>query len=365
MDNAALLAPQIQDAELFQEFVNALADHVPNIERDVAKLKDEPTNKILISNLFRSLHTVKGDAAMCKVQMGVLIVHPVETLLARLRNGDIGFSELLTEAVLLSIDRLELATQAVHQQQPVEHLKLVELVEGLDAMANAPQDKLEKLAETLIHNVTGFYPVKNAHRAPTHPVPMPETESVNDDLEFFQSLAQRHETRSPLFRGRSERLLRLALETNAVAGNPVDPTQLTAAVYMHDIGMLFLPESLWLGTGILGEMERWMLHEHPDHAAGMLERMPGWKEAADIVRQHHERHDGSGYPKGLRGKEIHPGAKILAIVDAFESVTIKHSEHGERRSLIRAIAEINASDSQFDAALIQAFNTVIRRIVEG
>ncbi len=365
MDTTALLSPKIHDPEAFQEFAEALTDQVPAIERDVRLLKDDPTNKPLISSLFRALHTVKGDAAMCKVEMGVLIVHPVETLLARLRNGDIGFSDVLAEAILLAIDRLELATQAVLQRNPVDHLKLVELVDGLNQVADAPTHQLDQKSEAVIEAVTGFRPAKTTGHIVTRNIHTPRPETMADDLEFFQSLALRHETRSPLFKGRSERLLRLAQETNEVGGKLVDATQLEAAIYMHDIGMLFLPEALWLGTARLGEMEKWMLHEHPLHAAGMLERMPGWQPAAEMVRQHHERQDGDGYPYGIKGDEIVPGAKIIAIVDAFESVTLKHSEHGERRSVVRAIAEINAGDDQFDPFWIAAFNKVIRRIVEG
>jgi HD-GYP domain-containing protein (c-di-GMP phosphodiesterase class II) len=74
--------------------------------------------------------------------------------------------------------------------------------------------------------------------------------------------------------------------------------------------------------------------------------------------------DGKGYPEGLAGDAICAGAKILAIVDAFEAVTLKHGHRGQNRSLIRAIAEVNACDDQFAAEWIEPFNRVIRRMVE-
>lgn len=365
MDTTALLDPKIPDPEAFQEFANALADQAPGIEHDVAQLKAEPDNKPLISNLFRALHTIKGDAAMCRVEMGVLIVHPVETLLARLRNGDIGFSDVLAEAILLAVDRLEQATQAVQQHRPLDQLKLVALVEGLNQAAEAPASQLDARSEAVILAVTGFRPVRTTGHIVARNLPVAHPDNTADDLRFFQSLAWCHETRSPLFKGRSERLLQLARETNEVAGTPVDADQLEAAIYMHDIGMLLLPEALWLGTAKLGQLDKWMLREHPAHGAGLLERMPGWQEAAEMVRQHHERQDGSGYPRGLKADEIVPGAKILGMVDTFEAVTLKNSAQGERRSLIRAITEINASDNLYDPVWIAHFNTVIRRMVEG
>lgn len=75
--------------------------------------------------------------------------------------------------------------------------------------------------------------------------------------------------------------------------------------------------------------------------------------------------DGAGYPKGLGQKEICDGAKILAIVDAFEAVTLKHGQRGHTRSMLRAIAEVNACDKQFAPEWIAPFNAVIRRQVEA
>ncbi len=365
MNTADLLNPKIPDPEAFQEFANALADQVPNIEHDVAQLKIDSANRPLISNLFRALHTIKGDAAMCRVEMGVLIVHPVETVLARLRNGDIVFSDMLAEAILLAVDRLEQATQALQQHRPVDQLKLVELVEGLTQISNAPPYQLDAKSEAVILAVTGFRPVKTSGHIVARIASVPHSETTANDLHFFQSLAWSHEMRSPLLKGRSERLLRLAVETNVMAGNIVDAPQLEAAIYMHDIGMLFLPESLWLGTALLKPVDRWMLHEHPAQGAGLLERMAGWQVAAEITRQHHERQDGSGYPRGLKGDDIVPGAKILAIVDTFEAVTLKNSAQGERRSLLRAITEINACDNLYDPFWITHFNTVIRNLIEN
>ena len=145
----------------------------------------------------------------------------------------------------------------------------------------------------------------------------------------------------------------------------MDATQLQAAVYLHDIGMMFAPESVWLKVGKLTDADKQLLREHPGQSAGLLQRMPGWEAAAEMVAQHHEMLDGGGYPAGLKAPAICPGAKILAIVDAFEAVTLKHSHRGQTRSLVRAIAEINACDNQFAAEWIAPFNSVIRKMVES
>ncbi|HEX8962514.1 MAG TPA: HD domain-containing phosphohydrolase [Rhodocyclaceae bacterium] len=365
-DITALLQPTVQDREGLVEFIEDLADIVPNIERDIARLKRAPDDNALISALFRALHNIKGDAAICKVDMGVLVAHPIETLLTRLRGSEIPFSELLAEVILLAMDRLELAVEALSAGRTLGNLKLVELVGGLDGMAAAPAGELDERAVRLIEAVTGFRPVHAGVQVrPAGPHAVRGAEGAAADLKFFRSLAQQLEMRSPLFKGRSGRLLRLALDTNAAAGKPVDPLQLEAAVYMHDVGMMFLPESLWLKVGQLTDEDKRALRDHPAYAAALLERMPGWKAAAEMVAQHHEMSDGGGYPAGRKDDGICAGAKILAIVDAFEAVTLKHSHRGQSRSLLRAIAEINACDNQFSPEWIRHFNTVVRRMVEG
>ncbi len=364
-DLLALLQPRIADRESFQEFVEALEDQIPGIERDIAALRKAPAERTLIAQLFRALHTIKGDAALCRVDVGVAICHPIEGLLARCREGEITFLNLIAEVVLLALDRLELTIEAMGSGRNVAHLNLPQLVGGLEGLAQAPAGELAARAAALIEAVTGFKPV--GVDAELQPAELPPTASADmaADIWFFSELALQFETRSPLFAGRTARLLRLALDTNAAAGNPADATQLAAAVYLHDIGMMFAPESIWLKVGKLTDAERLQLTAHPGHAAGLLRRMPGWGAAAEMVAQHHEMPDGKGYPEGLRGKAICPGAKILAIVDAFEAVTLKHGHRGQTRSLIRAIAEINACDNQFAAEFIGPFNGVIRKMVEA
>lgn len=364
-DYSALITPVIHDRDALQEFNESLVDKTPIIERDIARLRRNPGDTGVIADLFRALHNIKGDAAICRVDVGVLIAHPIETLLARVRQGEIGFSELQAEVILLALDRLELAIEAMVSHRPITNLALPELVSGLEGMSQAVESDIQSLGITLIEKVTGFRPSQAAlkTRAPaagTHPSP----EEADRDLTFFHQLALQLETHSPLFQGRSGRLLQLARDTNVEAGSPVNQAQLDAAVYMHDAGMMFLSQTLWPKSGKLSVAETKALKDHPGFAAGLLERMPGWTEAATMVAQHHEMPDGAGYPLGLKDGDIHPGAKILAIIDAFEAVTLKHRDRGRGRSLLRAIAEVNACDRQFDPVWIGHFNKVIRRMVE-
>lgn len=356
---------QNPDPESLQEFIEALSDHVPNIERDIALLKQKPGDTVLIANLFRALHTIKGDAALCKIEIGVVIAHPIESLMGRVRSGEIVLSNVMVEAILLALDRLELAVDALAARRSLDHLMLGELIHRLNGIADSPLNTIDDEASQLVKAVTGFSPASFLNRKTPRSAPALHPSTISDDLGFFRTLSMRYELRSPLFVGRGERQLHLALETNRVAGTPIDPMQLEAAIYMHDVGMMFLPESAWLRADRLTEGDRNLLQQHPEYGAGLLERMNGWEAAAQMILQHHEKQNGSGYPHGLDGKRIVPGAKILAIIDTFESVTLKHRQRSEGRSILRAIAEVNACDDQFDPKWIAYFNTVIRHMVEG
>lgn len=370
MDASVLDTPVVTDREALQEFIDALIDLAPKIERDVAQLKATPGDRELVADLFRAVHNIKGDAAMCKVPIAIRIAHPIETVLARFRAGEIVFSDVLAEAVLLAIDRLEMAVDCLANDKSLASLRLDPLIEGLEALAASPPAQCNAAASAIIEAVTGFRSVSAASvlvaaRSKLSSISPDSHSRLSEDLRFFRSLAKQLEMRSPMFKGRTMRVLRLALETNKEAKKPIDPVQLEAAVYMHDVGMMFLPESIWLKVGRIGSEEKLILQEHPDYGAGILGRISGWEAAAEIVEQHHEMPDGAGYPRALKANRICEGANILAIVDAFEAVMLKHIHRGKNRSVLRAIAEVNACDKQFAPAWIEPFNRVIRRTVEA
>ena len=366
MDIRTIIAPTIDDRESLEEFFEALIDQTPNIERDIARLKSAPQDHEVISSLFRAVHNIKGDATLCKVELATVLVHPIETVLARFRSHEIAFTDVLAEAILLAIDRLELAVEGLLTNKSLDGLRLLPLLKGLEKLAIADAPDMDDCAGELIETVTGFRPAaSNLFRGRSSSISSKSKSQEADDLRFFRTLANQLEARSPLFKGRTTRLMRLATETNQLRNKLVDPLQLEAAVYMHDIGMMFLPETVWLKVERMTDEEKLVMRAHPDYAAGILGRMEGWEAAAEMVAQHHEMPDGEGYPRGLKLKQLCEGAKILAIVDAFEAVMLKHINRGRNRSVLRAIAEINACDKQFAPEWIAPFNAVIRKTIEA
>ncbi|MEW5892550.1 MAG: HD domain-containing phosphohydrolase [Pseudomonadota bacterium] len=353
------------DREVLHDYLDTISDNAHVVEQEIAQLRENPHDPKPVQVLFRLFHNLKGDARMCRFQLGDELAHQLESILDRLRNGEIRLTDLLGETLLLAYDRLEMMVGALLNNKPTAHLKFESLIQGLADLARAEPGEIDMVAQDLIETVAGFRP--SAQAAVQGVIPLASMEAAADnrtgDLLFFRSLALQFEQRSPLFQGRTSRNLQLAHSINEAAGKPVDPLQLEVAVYLHDVGMMFLPESIWLKPGSLSPAEKALLQRHTDYGAGLLARMPGWDEAVRIVAQHHEKPDGRGYPAGLKADEICPGAKLMAIVDAFEAVMLKQGHRGPSRSMLRAAAEINAAEQQFAAEWIAPFNQVIRAML--
>ena len=178
-------------------------------------------------------------------------------------------------------------------------------------------------------------------------------------LMSFKGLAEGVEGRTALWDGRSSKILYgcLLINKHLPQSMYVDELQLQAAVYMHDVFMSLLPDKILLKKSRYEAMDIMLLQQHPIQAYEMLRQMPDWQEAASMVLEHHERYDGQGYPHGVSGDGIHIGAQIIALMDAFYSMTHLRSDREYKKSVIRAVMELNSEKGvQFNPVVIEALN---------
>jgi len=96
---------------------------------------------------------------------------------------------------------------------------------------------------------------------------------------------------------------------------------LARGAYLHDIGKLGVPDGILLKPGPLTADERTVMQQHVQIGFELVSGVPFLADAAEIILTHHERHDGSGYPCGLKAEEILPGARIFAVADSFDAIT--------------------------------------------
>ena len=125
--------------------------------------------------------------------------------------------------------------------------------------------------------------------------------------------------------------------------------------YLHDVGKIGVPERILSFEGPLSAEDRRVFEQHPAMGARILAVVPFLAEAADVVRGHHERWDGGGYPARLSGDSIPRGARIAAITDALDEETADRPEHRARPFTSFAEDLAREAGGRFDPRIVEAF----------
>ncbi|GAC1469117.1 MAG: response regulator [Desulfuromonadaceae bacterium] len=137
--------------------------------------------------------------------------------------------------------------------------------------------------------------------------------------------------------------------------------ELAKGALLHDIGKIGISDSILLKPGQLDDGEWLEMRKHPQVGYAILSEIPFLKTPAEIILSHHERFDGTGYPKQLKGEQIPLGARIFAVVDTLDAMT---SDRPYRRALPFALATseiIKYRGSQFDPAIADLFLSIPRK----
>jgi putative nucleotidyltransferase with HDIG domain len=159
--------------------------------------------------------------------------------------------------------------------------------------------------------------------------------------------------------GHSDRVvayMELLLEQMNIKGPEL--ATLRRGALLHDVGKIGVPDNVLRKPTALSEAEWAVMKRHPEFGARIIAGIPFLEDVARIVRHHHERWDGMGYPDGLKGDRIPLGARIFAVGDSFDAMT---SDRPYRRGLLidAAREEIRrCANSQFDPAVVTAFLSI-------
>lgn len=360
--------PTDLDDDTISDFVDSLHDELESISEQLLALEREPTNKDVLNSLFRSVHSVKGNCRMCFLDPFSVFVHAIEEVISEVRSGRLPFTPNLGEAISLSLDQLKVRAEDLLRTRKTDIGLLDDTVPAFTRVKTASIAEVDTLMEEVIH-ICGGEVIENlplhSHQL-TSGSPPPETLNSNEflaDIRFFSEMASLVDSTTPHWEYRSVTQLSIAMGINHHLPKPIDPHQLTAAIYLHDLGMKFLPQDLVNKNQKFNPLEEKRLRGHVAWSYGWVKRLPTWQLAAEMILQHHERPDGDGYPQGLVGDAICDGAQIVALADAFFALTNERSDRSYKKSLMRAITEINAyRDIQFKKNIVDAFNGWIRDI---
>jgi len=170
-----------------------------------------------------------------------------------------------------------------------------------------------------------------------------------------QTIAKIVEMRDPYTAGHQQRVASLAVaigEELHLAPDVLE--QLRIAGTMHDIGKIRIPVEILNRPGKLNKQELELLKTHPDYGYDIVSNISFLSDVAQIIRQHHERFDGSGYPDGLKGEQIRLEARIIAVADVTEAMA-SHRPYRPALGIDVALAEVSKnSGTFFDPTVVAA-----------
>ncbi len=179
---------------------------------------------------------------------------------------------------------------------------------------------------------------------------------LQDTIDAFRRMLET-QTKTKVIEQAVDHALKIARKMR-LSEKDVSVVQYVASV--HDIGMTEISDEILNKTLNLSSEEMMRIQRHPERGAELIRPLEFVEAVSNIILYHHERYDGTGYPMGLKGEEIPVGARILAVIDAFQSMTIGRP-YRTRKTVEEAVQEIvKNAGSQFDREVVEAFILVLR-----
>ncbi len=317
------------ERETVDELIVSIHESLDEIEPSLGFLAKDPDRTDILNDLFRNLHSVKGNFRMCFLEPFTDYVHEIEETISEVRKGKMRFSEPLKDAVLIGLDKLRTNMDILQAEGELD-------ISDMQIYG----DYFQRLAQGAAHIETA--PVAEISKL---------DDSMKEELLYFRNYALKFDQRIKGRKGRTEKLLKVinslfqqCCEEQFKEHVIVDRWQMQAAIYMHDIGISLHKEL---------SKDAPIDESHAVVAFNYLKKFPCWQQAAEIVLQHHELLDGSGYPRQLVAAEIHPGAKLLAVAGRFVDLVDDHACVSKRRAVVEAIKCLNAEAGKcYDAEIV-------------
>ena len=178
--------------------------------------------------------------------------------------------------------------------------------------------------------------------------------------EVNMALANAIEAKDSYTRGHSERLAKIAGACAERMGLPRDEVAaVRLGAILHDVGKIGIPDRILRQSMALTEDEMAWMRRHPQIGADIIGPVEGLHHVAPLIRHHHEKWDGTGYPKGLKGEEIPLGSRIISVADAFEAM-VADRIYRPSLGLSKALEEIKGGrGTHFDPKVVDAFLEMI------
>lgn len=179
----------------------------------------------------------------------------------------------------------------------------------------------------------------------------------NNILGTIHALAATVDAKDPYTHGHSAKVAKYATEIAERLGYSRDNIEsIRIAALLHDIGKIGVSDHLLSDPGFLSVKDWKELRRHPELGVAILQHVEAIKDCLPSVLHHHERYDGSGYPMGLKGENIPFDARILAVADAYDAMTLERPYRSSKMAHEQALAELLCGiNKQFDPRVVNAF----------
>ena len=178
-------------------------------------------------------------------------------------------------------------------------------------------------------------------------------------MDTVRALSNAVEARDAYTGKHAERVAAYAMEIARALGVPIaDTPEIEFGFLLHDIGKLAIPDAILYKPGALTDCERALMAQHPQIGADIVREIEFLGEAAQVVRSHHERWDGGGYPDGLAGEQIPLAARVFAVADVLDALTTERPYRPASPLRVARKMIVSEAGGQFDPRVVEAFTAI-------
>jgi cyclic di-GMP phosphodiesterase len=322
---------------------------------------DEPAVRKMLGVMLSQVGIANQSAASAEAALDVLPSGLFSAVISDLRMPGISGLELLAEVqrkypdlaflVATGVDDVRVGVQAMKEGADDYLVKPFQLDMVLASLERAFQKKaLQRELENYRRHLEEMI-AKRTQQLQTAMAQLEHSYSAT-----LEALGSAIDLRDGPTAGHSRRVFWYSIKiAQAMGGLEKELRNLGMGAWLHDIGKLAIPDGILLKPGALTEQEREVMQHHVQIGYDLVKGIPFLADAAEIILAHHERCDGSGYPRGLKAEEIALGARIFAVADSFDAMT---SDRPYRSAMPFEVGrdEIQrAAGKLFDRTVVRAF----------